>query len=474
MTTSHDFDLTATPEMTALLALVGARGVEAPAEAAATQPAFERALRDHMLALERRIHTVDFGRFDVNVPGVVVEDVRYRRREVKTVGEYTTLAGKILVERTAYRARGGDGSESVVPLELRLGLVDGHWTLAAAEAACAFMAAVPSKEAAELLKAAGTMRPSSSHLDRLPKRVSEVWEKDRRRFEVEVRAAEALDLPSPEKVALIVASLDGIMLPMKDAPRTPGLGKRDQGPKGHREVGCGTVSLYDAEGERLHTVKFARMPEGHKITLHQQLVDEVRAMRTRYPTAEVMAVADGASENWRILAAVAKELECPMVELLDFFHAVEHLEEAMRAVGASDIERARIRRVLRDVPDGVERVMEELTDRYIEATVGRTAVGKALAYFQNQCHRADYAGRAAANQPIGSGVQEAACKSLVADRMKRSGMSWLESGGQAILTLRGLAQSERLRHAWNALAPVMRAPFQIDPDMRRQSPRRAA
>ena len=474
MTTSHDFDLTATPEMKALLALVQARGVEAPADAAATQPAFERALRDHMLALERRVHTFDFSRFDIDVPGVVVEGVRFRRREAKTVGEYTTLAGKIRVERTAYRARGGDGGESVVPLELRLGLVDGHWTLAAAEAACAFMAAVPSKETAELLKAAGTMTPSSSHLDRLPKRVSEVWEKGRKRFEAEVRAAEALDLPSPEKVALIVPSLDGIMLPMKDAPRTPRLGKRDQGPKGHREVGCATVSLYDKHGERLHTVKFARMPEVHKVGLHQQLVDEVRAMLDRYPHADVMAVADGASENWRILAAVAKELECPMVELLDFFHAIEHLEEGMRAVGASDIERARTRHFLRDAPDGVERVIEELAFRFSEAAVGRTAVGKALAYFENNCHRADYAGRAAANQPIGSGVQEAACKSLVGDRMKRSGMSWLENGGQAILTLRGLAQSGRLRHAWEVLAPVMRREFQVDPDLQRQSPKRAA
>ena len=78
MTTSHDFDLTATPEMKALLALVQARGMEAPADAAATQPVFERALREHMLALERRVHTFDFRRFDVDVPGVVVEGVRFR------------------------------------------------------------------------------------------------------------------------------------------------------------------------------------------------------------------------------------------------------------------------------------------------------------------------------------------------------------------------------------------------------------
>jgi hypothetical protein len=38
---------------------------------------------------------------------------------------------------------------------------------------------------------------------------------------------------------------------------------------------------------------------------------------------------------------------------------------------------------------------------------------------------------------------EAACKTLVTERMKRSGMRWREAGGQAILTLRGWVQSDR-------------------------------
>ena len=240
----HEFSLTTTPEMLALLALVRQRMLQAPDEAAKAQRDFEVSLREHMLALERGVHVADFGRLDVDVHGIVVDGVRFKRRKERTPGEYMTLAGTIYVERTSCRERGGHGGRTVVPLELRLGLVDGQWTLAAAEAACAFMASVPSKEAASLLRAAGSMRPSSSNLDRLPKRVSEVWEKGRVAFETMTRDAERLDLPGSEKVAHIALSLDGIMLPMKDAPRTPGLGKKDQGPKGHREVGCASVSLY--------------------------------------------------------------------------------------------------------------------------------------------------------------------------------------------------------------------------------------
>ena len=54
---------------------------------------------------------------------------------------------------------------------------------------------------------------------------------------------------------------------------------------------------------------------------------------------------------------------------------------------------------------------------------------------------------------IGSGVVEAACKTLVTQRMKQSGMRWEEAGGQAILTARGRMQSgDRFDRAWALLA----------------------
>jgi hypothetical protein len=45
--------------------------------------------------------------------------------------------------------------------------------------------------------------------------------------------------------------------------------------------------------------------------------------------------------------------------------------------------------------------------------------------------------------PIGSGVIEAACKTLVTQRMKCAGMHWNINGGQGVLTARGLIQSEQ-------------------------------
>jgi len=53
--------------------------------------------------------------------------------------------------------------------------------------------------------------------------------------------------------------------------------------------------------------------------------------------------------------------------------------------------------------------------------------------------------------PIASGVVEAACKTLVTQRLKGSGMAWTPAGGQASLTLRSLIHSQRWQHAWALL-----------------------
>ena len=59
---------------------------------------------------------------------------------------------------------------------------------------------------------------------------------------------------------------------------------------------------------------------------------------------------------------------------------------------------------------------------------------------------------------IGSGVVEAANKTLVTQRMKRSGMRWRIVGGQAVLTFRALIKSGRFERAWKALISATDTP----------------
>jgi len=58
---------------------------------------------------------------------------------------------------------------------------------------------------------------------------------------------------------------------------------------------------------------------------------------------------------------------------------------------------------------------------------------------------------------IGSGVVESACKTLVPQRLKQSGMRWSPGGAQAILTPRGWDQSDRFDEARALVAATSHA-----------------
>jgi len=91
----------------------------------------------------------------------------------------------------------------------------------------------------------------------------------------------------------------------------------------------------------------------------------------------------------------------------------------------------------------------------------KKALQTELTYFLNQRPRMDYATYLQQGLPIASGVIEATCKTLVTQRMKCSGMRWSMPGGQAVLTLRSLIQSDRWQQAWSLIQAEFRKPVSI-------------
>jgi len=61
--------------------------------------------------------------------------------------------------------------------------------------------------------------------------------------------------------------------------------------------------------------------------------------------------------------------------------------------------------------------------------------------------------------PIGSGIIEAACKSVVKQRMCRSGQRWSVQGGQAILNLRAIVKSDRWKSFWHEFSSTYYSKF---------------
>ena len=413
--------------------------------------AFEQELHRLFVAAEREALGQELSRFDLDVPTIEVAGERYHR-VLRCATTYNSAVGPVRVERSLYRRPHGE--HALCPLELRAGIIEGYWTPLAAKQATWVVAHLTPKEGAELFDLLGNMTPSKSTLDRLPKALSVHWEAQRPHFEATLRQQEAI----PTEAVAMAVSLDGVMAPMKDGERhakrqrARAQGQLPSGPAGYQEVGCATVSYYDRNGVRLCTRRMARMPEANKATLKRQLTAEVMGALIQRPHLRVVKVADGAPDNWSYLSEVLPVGQ----EVLDFYHAAEHLGAALGAAYGEGTSKYQERletlsAVLRDAPEGVDTVMGAL-GRLRTRYPRRQAIHKALAYFREHRHRMRYRDLRAQNLPIGSGVVEAACKTLVSQRLKRSGMRWRTAGGQAILTFRALCQSERFEHAWSLLS----------------------
>lgn len=435
---------------------------------------FERELHAQVLNWERELLAEELARYDVEAEEITVNGQRY-----SLVGAspetYLTTAGPVTVERHVYRPAHHRACH-VCPLEMRAGVIEGYFTPAAARQAAFVTAQLPPTQGAELFAELGGMQPSASSLERLPKGLSERWETHRQEWEAELRAWETV----PRQAVTLAVSLDGVMAPMRrasDAPKKPedqAAEKQPKGPQGYQEVGCGTVSLYDADGQRLHTVRSGRMPEHKKATLCQQLQAECQAVLAVRPTLRLVRLADGARENWRFLENLDLGLPTKPVEIwdiVDFYHACDHLKHATDLIWgefapAGKAEFARLKTLLKEQDGGVESVINSLRYRVRRVRgTKRQQLLKELTYFRNQRHRMAYATYLREHLPIASGVVEATCKTLVTQRLKQSGMRWSAQGGQAILTLRSLIQSERWERGWALLRASYQQPVLIGPDL---------
>ena len=273
----------------------------------------ERELHERFVEAEREVLGQLLERLDVDVPSVEIGGRRYHR-VLRSTETYTTAVGTVTAKRTLYRC----GRErAVVPMELRAGIVEGYWTaLAARQASCVVAQMTPS-EGRALLREFGNMAPSKSSLDRLPKALSARWEANREAFESTLREATVV----PEEAVSVAVSLDGVMVPMKDAQRAEkgarsrARGRCAKGTTGYQEAGCATLSFYDGAGQRLDTLSIARMPEPKKAALKTMLSAELDTVLGRRPELQVVTVADGAHDNWRYLDALAPDATA-VVDLL--------------------------------------------------------------------------------------------------------------------------------------------------------------
>ena len=420
---------------------------------------FERELHERMMKFERDVIADEMARSDIDADAVVIEG-KVHRRVLRQSQTYVTSAGEVVVERTLYKDRSDTEGRCVSPMELTLGIIGDFWTPRAAQQALWVVTQMTPKKGEELFNRVGNMTPSKSSLGRLPKIIGERWEADRASYERALRDG----LVIPEGTVSIAVSLDGVLAPIDGAnsptdvrSKAASEGRLSKGPAGYREVGCGTVSFCDEKGDMIGAVRMARAPEPKKATLKEMLAAQVSAILSVRPDLTLVKVADGAADNWEFLSKALPAGE----EAVDFFHASEHLHAALAAAygdGTHETQYryATLRETLRDEVGGADKIIRALKHLSKKHSRNNT-IRQGLGYFRKNRKRMRYAEMKARGLMIGSGVVEAACKTLVTQRLKQSGMRWSAGGAQAVLTPRGWDQSDRFDEAWALVAATFQA-----------------
>jgi hypothetical protein len=138
------------------------------------------------------------------------------------------------------------------------------------------------------------------------------------------------------------------------------------------------------------------------------------------------------------------------VQIVDFFHAMEHaglVLEALLGKDHPDYERRLHRWAKRLLDDKVQTLIKE-TRKECAGTPRAKAVEQALHYFITNVSRMLYGTFRKAGYFIGSGVVEAGCKTVIGARCKQSGMFWSQSGAENTLAFRCIHSSNRLDEFW--------------------------
>jgi hypothetical protein len=354
-------------------------------------------------------------RFDTDGSPMRVGEIKLtaRGRDPK---EYQTPYGAVEVERYVYQtSRGG---RIFCPLEHQARIVRGATPLFASQISHKYAQLNVRAVQTDLEQNHGR-KVAASYIQNVAEWVGNLATAKEEDWEY---AMPALERP----VETVVVSLDGAMVPMADSA-------------GYREAMVGTLSFYDHEGERQHTIYLAAAPEYGKSEFLQRMEREIARAKQHFPEAQYLGIADGAASNWRFLEQHTTR------QLIDFFHATEYVGKVAQALYPqrhAEAKRAHWQhehcKKLKHDPDALDVLIGEAARLSHQRTLSqkvREDVLSAWTYFTNHRHQMDYPGFTADGLPIGSGVTEAACKTLVKQRLCASGMRWKNTGASSLSDL---------------------------------------
>jgi len=262
------------------------------------------------------------------------------------------------------------------------------------------------------------------------------------RQQKEIQKALQLDLPgvAGPPIPLLYVQMDGTGVPVVKKETLGRQGKTPGQPAHTREVKLGCVftqTTWDPEGYAL------RDPDSTTYTGAIEGAEEfgkrlyAEAYRRGWSRAQKKVVlGDGAEWIWNLAA----EHFSGAIQIVDLYHARQHLWAVTRTLYPNDPAQQKAwmkvhQKRLLDKGKIAKLVSVLRSLRFRQAEVMEKIRSEAD-YFERNAERMQYPKFRRQHLFVGSGVIEAGCKTVVASRLKRSGMFWTIQGANAILILR--------------------------------------
>lgn len=416
----------------------------------ATMFDFETQIAEQVRELARQLVQRVLNSLEAEDPQQMPHDVQdgiagYRRLNQKTRNAHlSTLFGTIELWRYPYRYWQRDVSETCIfPLEIALGMVHGA-TPALVEAVGRYMA-----------QAGATQQ---SVLDRLRLQHGVCWGAQRLRDVTQELSLALEGLTQEGQVARLLELLKraeksgGSRRPVLSVGRD-GVTLREYRYRFFEHATVGTVTVYDRAGQRLGTVYLAFSPELGQEQMTSRLTALIQEVLRRWegPLPRLTYVTDAGDSETKYYRQVLSNMAHPRtgeklnwIRIVDYYHAAQRIWTMAEALFGKDdpAGRAWARRMCRVLkkPGGPFRVLHSaaaLRKRRKKLSKSRAdEFRKAYQYIRRRTKLMQYHDYKRLNLPIGSGVTEAACKTIVTQRLKLSGMRWMKQGAQTILNLR--------------------------------------
>jgi len=352
------------------------------------------------------------------------------------------IFGSFILERDYYYHEGK--KQGHYPADAALGLEQGN-TPALARLVCLEGADEASFQKAENhLRETGGIDFSARQIQRLVGPIgaaAQTWQ------EREAQRPE----PESKAVPIMYVSGDGTGVPMRPEELEGRTGQQPDGGAKTRMAYLGCVFTQHQRDEKGHPIR------DHDSTTYVSSfgsIDEFGpllrqdAIRRGLPLAlQVVLLIDGAVG----LAHMGRDCFRTAIQIVDFYHALEHAGKVLVALLGSKEHpdyKARLHRWAKQLlKDQVEKLIAQVRQECAGKPQAE-AVEKELGYFVNNIARMQYGTFRRQGFFIGSGVVEAGCKTVIGARCKQSGMFWGKPGAENVLALRCIHASRRLDQFW--------------------------